>query len=516
MGDASDVVHCYNFKLFWNKSGGGRPMSPPDTTAAFYAPVKELYGRMVAAGYRTSWPHQNDERRQVFTGTIPGIQGDYPDGDWAQRSAIWREHIEHGRRLTALKGIKVNLDDDNAPDTKGWPGQLYVRTARRLVGEYVLTQKDIQLQTEIPDSIGLGFYAIDTHIARMLVLDDGTLASEGEMLMLVSPGPWGLPYRFITPKREECTNLLVPVCFSASHIAHSATRLEAQYMIIGESAGIAAAQAFDNDKDVQAIDVKQLQKRLVEHGQLLEWDGEGYGRYRSRANSGFPPQIIYRWQNHPEEYPKSMPKPRREIPILMDDIHAHRVGDWEELSKHGFFVNQGYLNDKGTGKGEKSVIFKPIIRRSGLYEVKIAWPRRPENTKHAPILIRHADGEDTVLVDLTQEKLRGFMNMFLSIGTYRFEADGQSTVTFQTQGTEDGLVVVDGVQFVPAWEEADTGIAKKTEKAKAEKPVKGSAQTSENKPWIKAFFEKTPSADTNEDGILTLEEVSRFKESRKN
>jgi hypothetical protein len=105
--------------------------------------------------------------------------------------------------------------------------------------------------------------------------------------------------------------------------------------------------------------------------------------------------------------------------------------------------------------------------------------------------------------------------MFLSIGTYRFESDGQSTVTFQTQGTEDGLVVVDGVLFVPAWEETDTGIAEIAEKPKAEKPVKGSAQTSENKPWIKAFSEKNPSADTNEDGILTFEEVIRFKESRK-
>ena len=512
LGDASDIVQGYNFKLFWNKKGGGRPMLQPDTTTPNYAPVKELFGRMQAIGYRANWPHPNDERRQVFTGTIPGIQGNYPDGDWAQRSAIWREHIEHGRRLTALKKKQVNMDVDHAPDTNGWPGQLYLRTTRRLIGEYVLTQKDIQLQTEILDSIGLGFYAIDTHIARLLVLDDGTLGSEGELTMLVSPGPWGLPYRFITPKREECTNLLVPVCFSASHIAHGATRLEAQYMIIGESAGIAAAQAFDNDKDVQAIDVKQLQKRLVKHGQVLEWDGKGYGRYRSRANSNFPPHIIYRWQNHPEEYPKSMPKPRREIPILMDDIHAQRVGDWEELSKHGFCVNQGNLNDRGTGKGEKSVIFKPIIRRSGLYEVKIAFPRRPKNTKHAPILIHHADGEDTVLVDQTQEKLRGFMNMFLSIGTYRFEADGHSAVTFQTQGTEDGLVVVDGVQFVPAWEKADTGIAGK---AKVEKPVKGSDQTSGNKPWIKAFFEKNPSADTNEDGTLTLEEVSHFKESRK-
>ena len=95
------------------------------------------------------------------------------------------------------------------------------------------------------------------------------------------------------------------------------------------------------------------------------------------------------------------------------------------------------------------------------------------------------------------------------VGTYRFEADGQSTITVQTQGTEDGLVLVDAIRFVPAWKETDTGLA---EKAKAEKPVKGSAQTSENKPWIKGFFEKNPSADTNEDGILTLEEANRFKE----
>jgi hypothetical protein len=277
LGDASDAVQGYNFKFFWTRSGG-RPMSPPDTTATFYGPVKELYQRIEAADYPVSWPNKNDVRRQPFTGTIPGIQAGYPEGDWAERSSIWREHIEHCRRFTALSGRKVNMDIEKAPDTNGWPGQLYVRTARRLVGEYVLTQKDIQLQTDIPGSIGLGFYAIDSHNARMLVLDDGTLASEGEMTLLVSPGPWGLPYSFITPKRKECTNLLVPVCFSASHIAHAATRLEAQYMIIGESAGVAAAQAIDEGKAVQEIDIKRLQKRLVEHGQLLEWDGKGYGR----------------------------------------------------------------------------------------------------------------------------------------------------------------------------------------------------------------------------------------------
>jgi hypothetical protein len=460
LGDASDAVQGYNFKFFWmgarntkNRSGGGRPMSPPDVTAPFYDPVKKLYQRIEAAGYpAVHWPHANDDRREPFTGTIPGLQAGYPDGDWAERSGIWREHIEHGRRLTALTGKKVNLDVERAPDTNGWPPQLYVRTARRLIGEYVLTQKDIQLQTEIPDTIGLGFYAIDSHNARMLVLDDGTLATEGEMTLLVSPGPWGLPYSFITPKREECTNLLVPVCFSASHIAYAATRMEAQYMIIGESAGVAAAQAIDEGKAVQEIDIKRLQKRLLEHGQLLEWDGKGYGSWSTNINNSKSGDrnIIYRWQNHPEEYPKFMPKPRRDIAILMDDTHAERLGKWEELSKHRYFVYHGYLHDKGTGKGKKSVIFKPIIRRSGLYEVQFAYPIHSENSKRVPIHIRHANGENTVLVDQTQTR-KPRNRQFDPVGTFRFEADGQSSITVQTQGTEDGLVVVDAFSFVPAW-----------------------------------------------------------------
>jgi len=454
IGDASEIVNGYNFKFFWARSGG-RPMSPPDTTASFYDPVGKLYQRIKAAGYPVSWPHGNDARREPFTGAIPGLQAGYPDGDWAQRSRIWREYVEHYRRLTALTGRKVNMDIGKAPDTKGWPPQLYVRAARRLIGEYVLTQKDIQLQTEIPDSIGLGFYAIDMHLARMLVLEDGTLATEGETLILVSPGPWGLPYRFITPKREESTNLLVPVCFSASHVAHAATRMEAQYMLLGESAGVAAAQAIDEDKAVQEIDVKRLQERLLEHGQVLQWDGKGYGPYRGTVDHKSPTHVPYRWQNHPEEYPNVMPKPRRDVPILMDDTHALRVGKWEELSKHRLFVHQGYLQDKGTGKGEKSVIFKPIIRRSGDYKVMIAYPQRPENSKRVPVQIRHADGEDTVLVDQTRRKRNGH---FDPVGTFRFEADGQSAVTVQTQGTEDGLVLVDAFRFVPAWKETDLEI----------------------------------------------------------
>jgi hypothetical protein len=322
-GSASRYVQGWNFKFAWWKKGKkssgdtpGQPMPPPDEQDPLHSPTMELLRRIKAAGLTISWPHYNDQRNEVCTGTIPGLQADYPDGDWATRARIWRGHVEHLERLTAFTGKDVRMHPVENADTGGWPPQLYLRCTRRMVGRYVMTQKDIALQTEIPDSIGLGFYAIDLHPARLLVLDNGTLASEGQMLVLVSPGPFRLPYRFITPRKEQCENLLVPVCFSASHLAHGAIRLEAQYMTLGESAGVAAAHALAENRAVQDLDVPRLQARLVALGQILEWDGRGYGKWRTCAIKRFDPNVEYRWLTHPEEYPHYLPKNLPDDPSL--------------------------------------------------------------------------------------------------------------------------------------------------------------------------------------------------------
>ncbi len=120
-------------------------------------------------------------------------------------------------------------------DTDGWPF-LYIRGGRRMIGEYVMTQKDIQLQTDIPTPIGLGYYKVDIYPNRLVVLDNKSLASEGEIFVLTSPGPYQIPYGAIIPKKRECENLLVPLCMSASHVAYSSIRMEATYMVMGESA----------------------------------------------------------------------------------------------------------------------------------------------------------------------------------------------------------------------------------------------------------------------------------------
>jgi hypothetical protein len=144
-------------------------------------------------------------------------------------------------------------------------------------GPYVLTHKDVLNQTMPADSIGLALYGVDTYPARRhAAIQEGRLgvASEGNMFIGGAKGtkiPYRIPYRVVTPRKDQCENLLVPVCFSASYIAYASARMEPIFSVLGESAGVAAAQAAKAGKAVQDIDMAAYQKRLLERGQILEW-----------------------------------------------------------------------------------------------------------------------------------------------------------------------------------------------------------------------------------------------------
>ena len=179
------------------------------------------------------------------------------------------------RRQTAALG----LDRMMHPDTRGWPNQLYVRITRRMQGPYVLTHGDVLNQTQVDDAVGLALYGVDTYpVRRIAVKDPKTgapgVATEGNMFLGGSRGtgrPYAVPYRAITPNADECANLLVPVCFSASYIAYASARMEPVFCVLGESSGVAAAQAVRKRQPVQGLDVKKLQRRLLERGQVLDW-----------------------------------------------------------------------------------------------------------------------------------------------------------------------------------------------------------------------------------------------------
>lgn len=302
-GDSSRFFMGYNFKLAWERDPSvpqGKAISAPERKNP---DVYELLRRYKEAGYKLTWPEENFNRNELMTGAIPGMQIGYPDGDWATRAKIWKGFVDHVKALNDFAGTELHFIAGINEGTNGWPF-LYMRGGRRMVGEYVMTQQDIQLQTEPPTPIAMGYYKIDIYPNRLVVLEDGTLAHEGNVFVLASPGPYQIPYGAIIPRKSECQNLIVPLCMSASHVAYSSIRMEATYMVMGESAGIAAGLALRERKAVQDIDRKNLTSVLKRYGQVLEWDGRGYD-FGWRSNIfGEPHPETTRWQTNPEEYRK--------------------------------------------------------------------------------------------------------------------------------------------------------------------------------------------------------------------
>lgn len=211
-----------------------------------------------------------------------GANWEYPDGDYRTRDRIWQDHVDYTQgylwfiandeRVPArlrTEASKYGYDADEFASTKHFPPQLYIREARRMTGAYVVSQKDCRDHPEKEDSIGIATYPVDSHHVQR-ILFDGKIANEGNF----NNQSWGIfahevPYRAITPKREECGNLLVPVCLSSSHVAYSSIRMEPVFMILGQSAATAAVQAIDAGCDVQQIDYRRLREQLIKDGQLL-------------------------------------------------------------------------------------------------------------------------------------------------------------------------------------------------------------------------------------------------------
>jgi len=206
----------------------------------------------------------------------------YPEGDYATRAAIFRDHVayqqgmmyflandprvpEHVRQDVARWG----LCRDEFPETGGWPHQLYVREARRMMGGYIMTQHNCQRRQVVPDSVGMAAYTMDSHNCRRFVDEAGHARNEGDVQVGGFP-PYPIAYRALIPKESECANLLVPVCLSATHIAYGSIRMEPVFMVLGQSAATAAVQAINRGVPVQQVDVAELQHCLRADGQVLE------------------------------------------------------------------------------------------------------------------------------------------------------------------------------------------------------------------------------------------------------
>lgn len=215
-----------------------------------------------------------------FSTDYIGESWQYPDGSYAVRRKIAADHFHYVQGfiyfLSHDPGVPKSLRDqmnrwglpkDEFQQTGHWPPQLYIREGRRMRGEYVMRQSDLQTARQKPDSIGMGSYNSDSHNVQRIALADGSVENEGNVEVPVKP--YEIPYRVIVPRPAQATNLLVPVCLSATHVAYSSLRMEPQYMIIGQAAGTAAALAVKARSTVQAVNIHQLQQHLLKAHAIL-------------------------------------------------------------------------------------------------------------------------------------------------------------------------------------------------------------------------------------------------------
>jgi hypothetical protein len=294
-GEGDQAVQTYNFRMCLTQNPANkRPIAPPPHyDAARYELLARHVEALVAAGkppklgelmHIQMMPNGKTDinNNGAFSTDFIGANYGYPNASHSRRAQIWKEHEDYTRGFFHFLATSPRLPEglrremqswglanDEFRDTAGWPHQLYVREARRMVSNYVMTEHNCRGQITAPDAIGLAAYTMDSHNCQRLV-KNGHAENEGDVQIGGFP-PYPISYHSIIPKATECENLLVPVCLSSTHIAYGSIRMEPVFMVLGHSAAAAACQAIDDRTSLQNVNVEKLQQRLLADKQVLEW-----------------------------------------------------------------------------------------------------------------------------------------------------------------------------------------------------------------------------------------------------
>ncbi len=431
-------VQAYNFRLCTTDvPGNRRPWEKP----AHYDPRwYELLLRNFEAGDpRVPWnpvwmPNRKTDTNNNYAVSTDfiGQNWDYPEAGYAERERIRQAHVDwqqglmwtlanHPRVPEKVRAEfqRLGLARDEFTDNDNWPRQLYVREARRMVSDHVMSERNCVRAEVVTDSVGMGAYNMDSHHVQRYVTKEGFVRNEGDIQVRVRPYP--ISYRSIRPRAAECTNLLVPVCLSASHIAYGSIRMEPVFMVLGQSAATAAVHAIEQGVRVQDIDPAKLQARLLADGQVLDFESAPIAPVARKPRTGLPG-------------------------IVVDDLDAERRGFDRGSAAHTVYVDAGYHHDNNANKGAESARFTPDLPAAGRYEVRIAYPHNANRASNVPVVIRHADGETRLV--LNQRRKPAIDDLFQSAGVFRFEAGRRGHVEISNAGT-DGYVVIDAVQLLP-------------------------------------------------------------------
>lgn len=292
-GDCKVQAYCYRMCLTRVPENRIPFPKPANYDPADY----ELLARIYAAGWRGYGTtldlipnlKTDSNNNGPFSTDAIGLNHNYPEASYEERVGILQRHRDYQQGLMYFIANDPRVPEeirsymsgwglakDEFTDNGGWPHQIYVREARRMIGEFIMTEHEIMNRRPVAQPVGMGSYNMDSHNVQRYVDAGGRVRNEGDLGVRLKE-PYAIDYRALLPKRTECGNLLVPACVSSTHIAYGSIRMEPVFMILGQSAATAAVLALENGTTPQSLDYALLAKRLQADGQILEFENSAIG-----------------------------------------------------------------------------------------------------------------------------------------------------------------------------------------------------------------------------------------------
>lgn len=430
-GTGDKKVQAYNFRICLSKDPAN---SIAITKPAGYDPSRyELLLRLLEKEPDRPFnlilkpdlmPNQKTDinNNGPFSTDMIGMNYNYPEADYATRAKIIREHEEYVKGLLYFIGhdprmpkhlreemLMWGYPKDEYTDNDHWSPQAYIREARRMTGAYIMTQDNCEGKIAVEDGVGMAAYTMDSHNTQRIVVN-GMVKNEGDVQVGGFP-PYPISYRSLIPKAEECKNLFVPVCLSATHIAYGSIRMEPVFMVLAQSSAVAAVMAIDKNVSVQQVDVKQLQQKL-----------------------------------------KADPLADGSVPeILIDNEDKESVsvkGAWVTLRSERGCYGPSLLADT-TANASGSVRFTPTVAKGGVYDIYAYFPRIAKGASPVSFVIHDGKSNQTKSVKPNDVKVEGQTSgEWISLGTYTLPAGKKSYVEIQSEKSSS-VFIADAVLIVP-------------------------------------------------------------------
>jgi len=356
----------------------------------------------------------------AFSTDMIGMSYEYPEADYNKRKEIKKAHDDYTKGFFYFAGhdprMPANLRKDMLQwgypkdeylQNNHWTPQMYVREARRMIGEYVMTQANCEGREVATDGVGLAAYTMDSHNCQRIVVN-GMVKNEGDV-QIGGFDPYPISYRSLIPKASECKNLLVPVCLSASHIAYGSIRMEPVFMVLGQSAAAAASQAIDKGISVQEVNTGELKHELTSNPYA---DG-------STAD------------------------------ILIDNEDTSNIsvsGSWVKEKKGGY--GPSFLADTSFFQIPASVKFIPEIIKEGNYEIYTYYPKLQNGANITPVIVFDGKQRTEKTIDKSKVEVIGQTSgEWVSLGKYKLPKGKKAYVEISGKNA-DGLIIADAILLI--------------------------------------------------------------------